>query len=281
MALDRGKLAFKNPGDDFRVFQGDSLALLSRLPSESVDAVFADPPYFLSNGGVTCKSGRLARVDKGGWDKSAGVGKDFDFHCRWLAACQRVLKPNGTIWVSGTRHNIFSVGFAMQTLGFKLLNDIVWYKRNPPPNLSCRYFTHSTEMLIWASRDERSRHYFDYPLMKKLNLGKQMQSMWAILPPRASEKVCGRHPTQKPLELLERVVLASTRPGDTILDPFCGSGTTGVAAVRHGRRFIGMELEQQYVDLTVRRYLAEISPISSQGLDTSKIKTSLFTLSST
>lgn len=255
-----GKPWFVSPDGEFAVHQGNSLIILLDFPSESVDLVFADPPYFLSNGGVTCRSGRMSKVDKGPWDRSAGVSKDFEFHCRWLAECQRVLRPNGTIWVSGTRHNIFSIGYAMQMLGFKLLNDIVWYKRNPPPNLSCRYFTHSTEILIWAARDERSRHYFNYSLMKKYNRGKQMQSMWAILPPRACEKQCGKHPTQKPLELLERIILASSRPGDIILDPFCGSGTTGVAAVRHGRRFIGIELDPEYTSLTVRRYLAETNP---------------------
>jgi len=254
----RNRLKFESDRGDFFLFEGDSQKLLSRFSSESIDMIFADPPYFLSNGGVTCKSGRMKRVDKGKWDQSRGIEEDHKFQVKWLRECQRLLKPHGTIWVSGTRHNIFSVGLAMQRLGFKLLNDIQWFKRNPPPNLSCRYFTHSTETIIWAGRNGKTKHCFDYQLMKKLNGGKQMKSLWSILPPRAAEKTFGKHPTQKPLELLERIVLASTRSGDTVLDPFAGSGTTGIAATLHGRRFVGLELEAEYVDLATRRYLDTI-----------------------
>jgi site-specific DNA-methyltransferase (adenine-specific) len=252
--------AFASGSKDFTLYQGDSLALLEEVPAESIDMVFADPPYFLSNGGVTCKSGRMVSVNKGEWDRSHGVDADFRFHMKWLSQCQRVLRPNGTIWVSGTRHVIYAVGFAMQTLGFKLLNDIVWHKRNPPPNLCCRYFTHATETILWAGRDESTRHVFDYRLMKSMNHGKQMQSVWSLMAPRGAEKVHGSHPTQKPLELLERIVLASTRPDDVVLDPFSGSGTTGIAAIRNGRRYVGMELEDQYIDLAARRYVAEKVP---------------------
>jgi len=248
---------FESAGGEFSLFKGDSLELLHELESESVDMVFADPPYFLSNGGITCKSGRMVGVHKGDWDRSHGAEQDFEFQLKWLAQCQRVLRPNGTIWVSGTRHIIFAVGYAMQRLGFKLLNDIVWYKRNPPPNLCCRYFTHATETILWAARDERTKHVFDYKLMKSMNHGKQMQSIWTIMAPRGAEKALGAHPTQKPLELLERIVLASTRPGDLVLDPFSGSGTTGIAATRHGRRYVGMDLEDDYIDLAARRFLAE------------------------
>ncbi len=257
MDMNVGKTVFKSERDDFTLLMGDALKLLGDFPDGSVDMVFADPPYFLSNGGITCRSGRQARVDKGGWDRSEGVEADFRFQAAWLSQCRRILKPNGTIWVSGTRHNIFSVGFAMQRLGYKLLNDIVWFKKNPPPNLSCRYFTHATETVLWAARSEKSRHCFNYTLMKKANLGKQMQSLWTILPPRSSEKLFGRHPTQKPIELLERIVLSSTQPGDLVLDPFSGSGTTGIAAARHGRRYIGIELNPDYLELSAQRYMAE------------------------
>jgi len=251
------KYYFQSADEDIRLLKGDSLKLLERLPDDSVDMVFADPPYFLSNGGVTCKSGKMVSVNKGKWDKSQGPEDDHIFHLQWLAQCQRVLTPNGTIWVSGTRHNIFSVGFAMQKLGFKLLNDIIWHKRNPPPNLSCRYFTHATESILWAARDKKSRYHFDYPLMKAANGGKQMQNVWSILPPRKIERQYGKHPTQKPMALLERIVLASTKEGDLVLDPFNGSGTTGVAAVRHGRRYLGMDLSSEYLDLSVRRLQGE------------------------
>lgn len=244
---------FCNDDDMFTLYQGESCSLLAEMEPESIDAIFADPPYFLSNGGITCKSGRMVGVDKGKWDVSRGVEQNHRFNRDWLSACQRVLKPNGTIFVSGTRHVIFSAGFAMQQLGFKLLNDIAWYKVTPPPNLSCRYFTHATETILWAARDGRSKHYFDYPLMKEENGGKQMQSLWSIQPPFKAEKRFGKHPTQKPLLLLERIVRAATRPGDCVLDPFSGSGTTGVACARLGRRYIGLELEEDYLQLTLKR----------------------------
>jgi site-specific DNA-methyltransferase (adenine-specific) len=238
------------------LLEGDSLRLLRAFPAGSVDMVFADPPYFLSNGGMTCKSGKMTAVDKGHWDRSNGVDEDFRFQLAWLEECRRILKPDGTIWVSGTRHNIFSAGFAMQRLGFKLLNDITWLKQNPPPNLCCRYFTHATETILWAARDGRSKHYFNYHLMKQANLGKQMKSVWTFLPPGRPEKQQGKHPTQKPVALLERIVLASTRPGDLVLDPFSGSGTTGIAAAGNGRNYVGIELSPEYNELATRRYLA-------------------------
>jgi hypothetical protein len=171
------------------------------------------------------------------------------FNREWLTLCRRALKPDGSLWVSGTLHNIFSVGYALQTLGFKILNDIAWYKVNPPPNLACRYFTHATETLLWARKTPHSRHTFHYADMKAENGGKQMQSLWSIQPPTRWEKRHGKHPTQKPEALLERIVRAASRPGDLVLDPFCGSGTTGVACARLGRRFIGMDRELDYLTL--------------------------------
>ena len=225
--------------------------------SASVDCIFADPPYFLSNGGTTCKSGRRAKVDKGAWDKSLGVEENHNFNRRWLASCQKALKPNGTIWVSGTSHVIYSVGFAMQQLGFKLLNEIVWEKPNPPPNLSCRYFTHSTETVLWAARDRKSKHHFAYATMRAENGGKQMKSVWRMTAPPKAEKAHGKHPTQKPLSLLERIIVASCPEDSLIVDPFNGSGTTGVAAVRHGHRYIGFDLEKKYLELTKARLCDE------------------------
>lgn len=242
---------------------GDCLEILAELPEASVDVVFADPPYFLSNGGSTCKSGKRVSVDKGAWDRSLGVDENHEFNRTWLAACQRVLAPNGTIWVSGTSHVIYSVGFAMQQLGFKLLNEIVWEKPNPPPNLSCRYFTHSTETVLWAARDRKSKHHFDYPAMRAQNGGKQMKSVWRMLAPGRGEKLQGNHPTQKPLELLSRIVRASCPEGGVVLDPFNGSGTTGVAALAAGRRYIGIEREAAYVALTQRRL--EDAPVVIRG----------------
>jgi site-specific DNA-methyltransferase (adenine-specific) len=264
-------------GPSWSLVSGDCLEALEHLPPRSVDLVFADPPYHLSNGGTTCKSGRRASVDKGAWDRSGGVAQDHAFQARWLEACRRVLKPSGTIWVSGTQHVIFSVGYAMQELGFHLLNTVTWYKPNAAPNLACRFFTHSTEILLWASpmRTRPLAHRFNYREMKAANGGKQMRDLWAIserpepgaeqviwgLPsPGPREKLHGRHPTQKPLALLERVVAASAAPGDLVLDPFCGSATTGVAAVAAGCRFLGMERDPAYVDLAARRLQEQAAP---------------------
>jgi site-specific DNA-methyltransferase (adenine-specific) len=262
-------LPVRHRGATFRLLEGDSLALLARLPAASVDLVFADPPYHLSNGGSTCQAGRRVAVDKGGWDASRGVGADHDFNRRWLEACQRVLKPSGTIWVSGTQHVIFSLGFAMQELGYHLLNTVTWFKPNASPNLACRFFTHSTELVIWAapSRAKPLLHTFNYPQMKAANGGKQMRDMWSLtddgagamwsLPtPSKREKHAGRHPTQKPIALLDRIITAASRPGDLVLDPFNGSGTTGVVAVARGRRYAGIDLDAGYLDLTARRIAA-------------------------
>jgi len=262
-------------GAAWAIVRGDCLETLDHLPPGSVDLIFADPPYHLSNGGTTCRSGRRASVDKGAWDQSAGVAEDHAFQTRWLQACRRVLKPSGTIWVSGTQHVIFSVGYAMQELGFHLLNTVTWYKPNAAPNLACRFFTHSTEILLWASplRTRPLAHRFNYRDMRAANGGKQMRDLWEIserpepggnqvvwaLPaPGPREKTFGRHPTQKPLALLERVLAASSRPGDLILDPFCGSGTTGLAAIQSGCRFLGIELDAEYVQLAGSRLRATL-----------------------
>ncbi|HXN87218.1 MAG TPA: site-specific DNA-methyltransferase, partial [Candidatus Binataceae bacterium] len=229
---------FVSPQRDFILYHGNAIDLLVRIvPLQSIDLIFADPPYFLSNDGVTCQSGKMVSVNKGGWDRLQTIRQMHEFNHRWLKACASTMHPNGVIWVSGTRHGIYSVGFAMQELGFKLLNEITWEKPNPPPNLSCRYFTHSTETILWAARDAKSKHKFNYQLMRSQNGDRQMKSVWRMTAPTGIEKQFGAHPTQKPLALLERIIEASSDAGDLIVDPFVGSGTTGVAATRLGRRF--------------------------------------------
>jgi site-specific DNA-methyltransferase (adenine-specific) len=250
--------AFDDPKHHLRLYQGDCLEILAAIPENSVDLVFADPPYFLSNGGITCHAGKMVSVHKGDWDKSRGADANHEFNRAWLAAAQRVLKPNGSIWVSGTAHVIHSVGFALQQLGFKLLNDISWVKPNPPPNLSCRYFTHATETIIWAAKDKKSRHTFNYKLMKETNRGKQMKSVWEIRPPESWEKRFGKHPTQKPVALLERILEASTNEGDLVLDPFAGSGTTLLAALRLRREAVGCELSAEFLTLSLRRLCSNL-----------------------
>src|SRR3989442_2915550 len=250
--------AFDDPKHHLRIYQGDCLEILAQIPDSTVDLVFADPPYFLSNGGITCHAGRMVSVNKGDWDKSRGPGANHEFNTTWLAACQRVLKPNGSIWVSGTAHVIHSVGFAMQQLGFKLLNAISWVKPNPPPNLSCRYFTHATETIIWAAKNSKSRHTFNYKLMKDINRGKQMKSVWDLWPPEKWEKRFGKHPTQKPVALLERILLASSHEGDLVLDPFLGSGTTLLTAFRLRRHALGFELSAEFLSLSLCRICSDL-----------------------
>jgi len=249
---------FEDRARHIEIFQGDCIEILAAMRAESVDLIFADPPYFLSNGGITCHAGRMVSVNKGAWDRSQGAEANHEFNRRWLAAAQRVLKPNGSIWVSGTAHVIHSVGFAMQQLGFKLLNDIQWVKPNPPPNLSCRYFTHSTETIIWAAKNKKSRHTFNYALMKQANAGKQMKSVWTIPPPESWEKKFGKHPAQKPVALIERILLASSSEGDLVLDPFMGSGTTLVAALRLRRFAICFEQDGAHLELALSRIVAEL-----------------------
>lgn len=240
--------------DRSALFLADTFAALENMREECVDMIFADPPYFLSNGGISCSGGKVVLVDKGDWDKAASLEEKHEFNRRWLRACRRVLRPNGTIWISGTLHNIYSVGMALEQEGYKILNNITWQKTNPPPNLSCRYFTHSTETVLWARKNERSaRHYYNYDLMREQNGGKQMKDVWTgpLTSPR--EKIYGKHPTQKPVYLLRRIVEASTRPGDLVLDPFCGSSTTGVACRELGRYYIGIDNSEEFLRLSIER----------------------------
>ncbi len=247
---------------DFVLYNADSIEFLNTLPENSINMIFADPPYNLSNGGFSVHAGRMVSVNKGIWDVSKGFEDDYAFHYNWLEACRRVLRPEGTLWVSGTYHSIYQCGHALQSLGYHILNDISWFKPNASPNLSCRFFTASHETLIWARKEKKAKHHFDYNLMKEGNWaedvlkkpGLQMRSVWSIGTPKPAEKKYGKHPTQKPIDLLRRVVLASTKKGDIVLDPFAGSSTTGLAAIAHGRKFVGIDLEPKYLDLSVKRY---------------------------
>lgn len=248
--------------DGFILYNDDSLEILERIPENSVDMIFADPPYMLSNDGFTCQNGRMVSVNKGKWDKSSGFDEDMKFHEAWISACRRVLKPEGTIWISGTYHSIYQCGFLLQKLNFHLLNDITWFKPNAAPNLSCRFFTASHETVLWARKDKKAKHTFNYAEMKNGEFPEdkmkkentQMRSVWSIPTPPQNEKGSGKHPTQKPLALLKRIVAASTRPGDIIIDPFNGAGTTGIASLlAGGRNYIGIELNRDYCDLTIKR----------------------------
>jgi len=234
---------------------------MKSFPDKSVDMIFADPPYYLSNGGITVQNGKMVSVNKAEWDVSKGALADYKFHTSWIKEAQRLLKDNGTIWISGTYHSIYLCGHALQLSDYRVLNDITWFKPNGAPNISCRYFTASHETLLWASKNKKSKHTFNYHEMKyskweedvfKKN-EKQMRSVWCIPTPGKSEKNYGKHPTQKPIALLNRIVLASTNKGDTILDPFTGSSTTGLAAISNGRQFIGIDNSEEYIKLSIQR----------------------------
>jgi len=236
------------------VFLSDTFFALKDMYTECIDMIFADPPYFLSNDGITCCGGKAVSVNKGDWDKIGSLEEKHNFNRQWLRLCYRVLKPNGSIWVSGTLHNIYSVGMALEQEGFKIINNITWQKTNPPPNLACRCFTHSTETILWAKKnDTSSRHFFNYELMKEINGGTQMKDVWTGTLTPLAEKTHGKHPTQKPIYLLERIILASTNENDLILDPFCGSSTTGVACKKLKRNYLGIDNNEDYIKLSIER----------------------------
>lgn len=249
----RGALLYDHAG--VSLIAGDCVGVMMDLPPASFDLIFADPPYFLSNGGTTCSGGERVAVEKGEWDESRGIGDDHDFHRRWLSQCQRLLKRTGSIWVSGTHHCIFSVGFAAQQLGYHVLNLVTWFKPNASPNLGCRQLTHSTEMLLWAApkRFDPLEHIFNYDELRSGNDGKQLRDCWDFPVTPQSEKTLGEHPTQKPLALLRRIMKATGRAGGWVLDPFCGSGTTGVAAVERGMNFVGIDNRTDYLNLARAR----------------------------
>ncbi len=243
---------FKSESHDFNLIRGNCIDVLSKLNFQ-FDMIFADPPYFLSNGGISVQSGKQVCVNKGDWDKSQGFEKDNEFNRKWLRICREHLKENGTIWISGTYHNIFSVAQMLNELEMRILNCITWAKTNPPPNLSCKFFTHSTEFILWARKSKKVTHYYNYELMKQINGGTQMRDVWQLPAIGRWEKSCGKHPTQKPLPLLSRIIQASTKENAWILDPFCGSSTTGIAANLLNRRYLGIDREKEYLDLSRKR----------------------------
>ena len=249
----RGKYYFES--DNFKLIYNDIFKVIKKFEDKSIDMIFADPPYFLSGNGITCSGGKMVSVNKGEWDKALTIKEKHKFNKKWIKECYRILKDNGTIWISGTLHNIYSIGMALEEEGFKIINNITWQKTNPPPNLACKTFTHSTETILWARKDLKNIKYtFNYTLMKEINNNKQMKDVWTTSLTKPSEKKCGKHPTQKPLEILDRIILASTKEKDLILDPFCGSSTTGISAVRLNRRYIGIDNEKEYIELSIRRY---------------------------
>ena len=245
---------YSSEDGDYRLLKGNCIDLMRNAERGPFDMVFADPPYFLSNGGFSVQAGKMVSVNKGAWDRSRGYTADRDFTTRWLQACRGIMSESATIWVCGTFHNIFSVADALAELGFKILNAIVWQKTNPPPNLSCRYFTHSTEVLVWARKEKRVPHYFNYDLMHRLAGDRQMTDVWRMPSIAPWEKTCGKHPTQKPIALVVRAIQASTRSGAAVLDPFAGSGTTGIAAQLTNRRFVGIDIDEKYLSIAARRH---------------------------
>ena len=266
---------YKSDNRDFTIVHGDCFDVLPQFDFK-FDMIFADPPYFLSNGGISYQAGKVVCVDKGEWDKGGSPESIMEFNRTWLSLCREKLKDNGTIWISGTHHNIFSIANVLTELGYKILNVITWAKTNPPPNISCRFFTYSTEFIIWARKCPKVPHKYNYELMKAINDGKQMTDVWRLPAIARWEKSCGKHPTQKPLALLIRIILASTDEHDWILDPFAGSSTTGIAANLCGRRFLGVEQELKFVSLSKTRreeldnlvvkdnYIARLSDLSFQ-----------------
>jgi len=243
---------YRSANKDFTLVNGDCVSVLESFEFK-FDMIFADPPYFLSNGGISVSSGKVVCVDKGGWDKAPSAEYIDEFNRRWLTACKDKLKDNGTIWISGTHHNIFSVADQLSELGFKILNVVTWNKTDPPDNVSHRVFKHSAEYIIWAKKSKRAQHRYNYELMRQLNDGKQMTDVWRMPAVAKWEKSCGKHPTQKPLSLLSRIIMASTKEGDWVLDPFNGSGTTGIAASLLGRKYLGIDMDLGYLELASKR----------------------------
>lgn len=263
-------LYYKSSDDNFLLQRGDSMEIMSGFDFK-FDMIFADPPYFLSNGGISIQSGKVVCVDKGEWDKGGTADYINEFNRQWLSLCREKLKDYGTIWISGTYHNIFSVANQLTELGYKILNVITWAKTNPPPNISCRYFTYSTEFIIWARKMPKVPHIYNYELMKHINGNKQMKDVWSMPAIAPWEKAFGKHPTQKPLSVLTRIILASTHERMWILDPFAGSSTTGIAANLLNRRFLGIDKEKEYLELSIKRK-QEIEDIDTQKLFRKKIK---------
>ena len=251
---------YQSTDENFSLYKGDSLQILSQI-SNQFDMIFADPPYFLSNGGKKIQGRRMVSVNKGEWDKKKSSDDIDKFNQEWINQCKPLLKDNGTIWVCGTYHNIFSVEKCLKNAGFKIINIITWQKSDPTPTWGNLHFNFSSEYIIWAKKTPMANHYFNYELMKQLNGGKLMPDVWKLPTVGLWEKTCGKHPTQKPLRLLYRIILASTKVGEIILDPFAGSSTTGIAANFPGRKFIGIEQDEDFLLLGKKRKMDIENPL--------------------
>lgn len=246
------RLKFVSKDEKFTLYQNDCNNLLPKF-EKKIDLIFADPPYFLSNDGLSIQNGKIVSVNKGNWDKGDDIEKIDKFNIKWLSNAKIALKDTGSILISGTYHNIFSLGRILQKLDFKILNIITWQKTNPPPNFSCRYLTHSTEQIIWARKSYKHKHIFNYNLLKKINSNKQMRDVWTFGAIAPWEKANGKHPTQKPLSLLVRLILMASNENSIICDPFSGSSTTGIAANLLNRKFIGFEKEKEFIEMSIAR----------------------------
>jgi site-specific DNA-methyltransferase (adenine-specific) len=254
--------------DQSLLLRGDCVKIMPQIKEKSIDVIFADPPYFLSSGGISVQSGKMVSVNKGDWDKSLSIQDKLSFHQTWIKEARKVLKDDGTIWISATLHSVYAIGVALELEGFSIINNVIWRKTNPAPNISGRAFTHSTETVIWARKQltpmKKGKHYFAYDEMKKYNQGKQLKDFWDLnetnvvfesgtTPKR--EKKYGKHPTQKPISLLERIIESSTKEGELVLDPFAGSGTTLIVANQLKRYAIGIEFDKIYLDLAKKRII--------------------------
>ncbi|HEE9596381.1 DNA-methyltransferase [Campylobacter coli] len=246
------KPIFISKDKNFTLYQNDCNKLLPKFEKQ-FDLIFADPPYFLSNDGLSIQNGKIVSVNKGNWDKGDDIEKIDKFNLKWLSNAKIALKDTGSILISGTYHNVFSLGRILQKLDFKILNIITWQKTNPPPNFSCRYLTHSTEQIIWARKSYKHKHIFNYEILKLLNSNKQMRDVWAFNAIAPWEKTNGKHPTQKPLALLTRLILMASDESSLICDPFSGSSTTGIAANLLNRQFIGFEKENEFINISIAR----------------------------
>ncbi len=247
------KRSIKKLSAECAIIEGDSFRILKKLPDKSINLVFADPPYFLSDGGITCNSGKMVSVNKGKWDEAIEIDKKISFNRKWLKEVYRVLADDGTLWISGTFHIIYAIAVALEKEHFKIINNVTWQKTNPPPNIACKTFVHSTETVLWAKKADSKKYTFNYLDMKLENGGKQMKDVWSSSLTPHREKIFGKHPTQKPLFLLNRIIQSSSKEGDVVLDPFAGSFTTGVAALSQNRKFIGIEKEHEYVEIGLKR----------------------------
>lgn len=254
-----------NDNDNFMLYEGECNSVMDSL-TEQVDMIFADPPYFLSNQKKTTAFGKQKIRDKGEWDRVLPWKEINAFNKTWLTRCRNLLKENGTIWVCGTYHNIYSVEQCLIESCFKILNIVVWQKLDPPPTPYGGRLNFSAEYIVWARKNDNVTHCFNYDLLKQLNGGVEMPDVWKFARPGFWERSCGKHPTQKPLRLLYRIIQTCTKEGFTVLDPFAGSCTTGIAANLMGRRFIGIDMNKDYLDYGIRRKIEILDPVKADKI---------------